>query len=582
MHKALLLALIASFAIFPLMAADFPMQRFLPPAPPAEQLPPLIIPQLPPQLVPAGVSSTAHNKGVTLNNQGIDALDKGRAVEALTLFSAASEQDPGEPEFIRNYLIALKKAPNRPPAEILKASRRLMSAKPDDFFGAYSAGFALMSQMQKPLEALPYLEKARQLKPSDHQISVTTAQAYEKAGFPLHALELLKTIAHLIPDDPFPLYFLGRLLQANGEDAPAIRALKSALGRDAEGYVHDQYIRTCYNAGKLENLVEVCREALKRFPKIANRSILERIYLSLIPRHIILVETIEVSIANPEFLTELKFLVDLIPSIPSQQDVTLKKAEILKGGEVFPVEPSHDQTSNQSCFSCPAKAWSEKTVLRLHYQISTYPVLHNPGGFARKPSPNLGNLKSDPRLNLDDPRLQTMADTISRLGGDFLTEAYRAVARGLNYVENFEFYPVDWCLSNPDKCDCTEYSMLFAALCLKKNIPARVVVGFLLKPGAEGEIIKVGHAWTEIFQERLGWVPFDATRGASCALACFRNRLSDQIFFSALETGNTGRININMLSEKPQNETHINSYYQFYSDKNTDPQEVVYGENSSP
>ncbi|MBN2546431.1 MAG: transglutaminase domain-containing protein [Spirochaetes bacterium] len=46
----------------------------------------------------------------------------------------------------------------------------------------------------------------------------------------------------------------------------------------------------------------------------------------------------------------------------------------------------------------------------------------------------------------------------------------------------------------------SDYSYLFSALCRAKGIPARYVMGYFnFKP----------HAWTEIYLDDLGWIPFD-------------------------------------------------------------------------
>ena len=59
------------------------------------------------------------------------------------------------------------------------------------------------------------------------------------------------------------------------------------------------------------------------------------------------------------------------------------------------------------------------------------------------------------------------------------------------------------------KCsgDCTEYSDLFVTLCRAKGIPARVVEGYIA--GADPSELSLGHNWSEVYLEGLGWVPFD-------------------------------------------------------------------------
>ena len=61
---------------------------------------------------------------------------------------------------------------------------------------------------------------------------------------------------------------------------------------------------------------------------------------------------------------------------------------------------------------------------------------------------------------------------------------------------------------------CTYYASAMTVLCRMAGLPARYVEGFLAKPGADGFAYVTGenaHAWTEVYFEGFGWVPFDAT-----------------------------------------------------------------------
>ncbi|MBR5546788.1 MAG: transglutaminase domain-containing protein [Clostridia bacterium] len=61
---------------------------------------------------------------------------------------------------------------------------------------------------------------------------------------------------------------------------------------------------------------------------------------------------------------------------------------------------------------------------------------------------------------------------------------------------------------------CTYFASAMTVLCRMAGLPARYVEGFLAKPGADGFAYVTGenaHAWTEVYFEGFGWVPFDAT-----------------------------------------------------------------------
>jgi transglutaminase-like putative cysteine protease len=57
--------------------------------------------------------------------------------------------------------------------------------------------------------------------------------------------------------------------------------------------------------------------------------------------------------------------------------------------------------------------------------------------------------------------------------------------------------------------DCTEHSLLYAALCRQRKIPARVAFGFVYYPPARGF---AGHMWNEVWISDR-WIPMDSTLG---------------------------------------------------------------------
>lgn len=61
--------------------------------------------------------------------------------------------------------------------------------------------------------------------------------------------------------------------------------------------------------------------------------------------------------------------------------------------------------------------------------------------------------------------------------------------------------------------DCGQFSCLFVALCRARGIPARKVVGTLLRPG-----LNHGHAWAEFWVDGVGWIPVDPSLGQALAL----------------------------------------------------------------
>ncbi|MCX6583894.1 MAG: transglutaminase-like domain-containing protein [Candidatus Aminicenantes bacterium] len=58
--------------------------------------------------------------------------------------------------------------------------------------------------------------------------------------------------------------------------------------------------------------------------------------------------------------------------------------------------------------------------------------------------------------------------------------------------------------------DCTEFSVLTAALCRNAGIPARVAMGYILTGNSLGEIILGPHMWVEVWLDNT-WYPIDYT-----------------------------------------------------------------------
>lgn len=61
---------------------------------------------------------------------------------------------------------------------------------------------------------------------------------------------------------------------------------------------------------------------------------------------------------------------------------------------------------------------------------------------------------------------------------------------------------------------CTYFASAMTVLCRMAGLPARYVEGFLAQPDASGFAYLTGksaHAWTEVYFEGFGWVPFDPT-----------------------------------------------------------------------
>jgi hypothetical protein len=374
-------------------------------------------------------------------------------------------------------------------------------------------------------------------------------------------LSLLQRLVPRVVNDPYPFYMLGNLLLARKDFPPALRALQSGLAVDTEGFVHDAYIRARFYAGQLEGLRAICEDALRRFPGIINRPIVERILFSLQPQRYSLVETVDVTVADPKVLQRLDFLVRLPPDLPGHQTIHLESAHLLFGGRSVPVEAKPLDEKGRVRFVGVPEMLGPSFSLRLQYRVQVQPWLASQGRFQDAPPIDLETLRADPAMDQSHPMLALLDAELRRRDGNFLQQAFLAVGKGLTYVENFEDHPLSWIFANPERCDCTEYSRLLAALCLKRGIPARMVTGFLVKQELIGKETPIGHAWCEIHFPGKGWIPVDPTLGSTMDWAYFGNLLSDQIVFDQEVPGNRSRISVDFTSTRADVRVKLGNRY---------------------
>lgn len=543
------------------------LQRFFP-VEAVSRPPPQEGPALPPPPVRSEVDVDRHNQGVSENNNGVEAMNGGDFRSAADYFSKAVELDPNETAFLNNLLVAQKKMGGRP-REAIETARKIMAMDPADHKAAYTAGTIFLDLLKSPKESLPYFFEAHRRGPKDPNTSVALASALERSGYPDAAIDLLKENAHLIADDPYPMYLLGMLLLGKKDYPTAIRSLNSALPLDKEGFVHDAYIRARFYAGQLDGLREFTEGTLQRFPGIINRPSLERILFALVPHRYRLVETVNVQVGDRQCIKKLDFLVRLPGDVPGHQQVALEEAVITCGGETGPVAPTGPDNDGRMRFAGPTEPQSNLIQLRMTFAISTQPWLGSRGPFFNSAEPSLDRLREDERLGLDHPMVEAIGRELKTMPGNFLQNAFLAVGSGLKYTENFRDESVEWALSNPDSCDCTEFSLLLASLCLKRGTPARVTTGFLVKSEFLNKETNIGHAWCEVYFKGKGWIPVDPTLGSTMQWAYFGNLLSDQINFDTQEPGRRARVSVDFTSTSSSLQMNIsNGYFITLDDRN--------------
>jgi transglutaminase-like putative cysteine protease len=123
--------------------------------------------------------------------------------------------------------------------------------------------------------------------------------------------------------------------------------------------------------------------------------------------------------------------------------------------------------------------------------------------------PNLSNfIQHEPFIRKNHARIHEIAETIrGQTEIDIVKNIYDFVTDRLQYAPRTDELGAVKALA-AKRGDSVEYADLFVALCRAKNIPARVIKGYITKFDDSPE-----HAWAEVYLTELGWVPFDLTYG---------------------------------------------------------------------
>ena len=170
-----------------------------------------------------------------------------------------------------------------------------------------------------------------------------------------------------------------------------------------------------------------------------------------------------------------------------------------------------------------------KLEVRVHFEAERREIVGAVLAASSGESPeNLRRFLQEENLVTISPRIRDLAHRIT--GGNTTTEAK---ARAIyDYVVNTMVYDKTmpgWGNGDTERaCDvakgnCTDFHSLFMSLARAEGIPARFVIGFPLKPDAEGTIPGY-HCWAEFYLPDRGWIPVDAS-DASKATGERRNYL---------------------------------------------------------
>ena len=92
--------------------------------------------------------------------------------------------------------------------------------------------------------------------------------------------------------------------------------------------------------------------------------------------------------------------------------------------------------------------------------------------------------------------------------------------REMRYTLDAEYPPqgrdfASWFLLDSKEGYCSCYATAMAVMGRIAGLPTRYVEGYLARPGEEVLTGENAHAWAEVYFRGVGWIPFDATGGAT-------------------------------------------------------------------
>ena len=514
-----------------------------------------------------------YNTAVDYNNEAVDAMKEKDYEKAISNYREAIKIAPAVVGFRRNYIAALNNS-GKYPETLIEEAKILMGIDSDNANTAFSIGIAYLNQLKNFEKAAEYFNYALNKDPENTKYANALITAIENTDkYSNYSFELLEKYAEKI-NEAYPYYLLGQKYLEKKLYSKAMVTLSLAKALDSKGYAHHAFVRAAFYAGCMNGLKEVAEQTLKDYGEDKNLDGTKRIYNVLSDKIYSFLETIDLEINGASSMKNLTFEIRPMQSFSEHQNVELISTDFIVSGEKYPAE--YEKNSDGTIkIIVPAEILKPEIKLEMLYRLKLKAL--SGVFFKEEDKPEIAYYKKDPKLCLNDARLENLANYVDNLTIPdeacskkseelFVTKAIMAVAKGLNYKENGIDNDVSWIFSNLDSCDCSEYSRLLTALCIKRNIPARLVSGFLIKSDNFNKPTKIGHQWCEAYIDGKGWMPLDPTLQSSLHSSHLGNLLNDQIFFEYYTHDRESMIGVKYLSSSPDvsvslDNTHKVSYW---------------------
>jgi transglutaminase-like putative cysteine protease len=203
--------------------------------------------------------------------------------------------------------------------------------------------------------------------------------------------------------------------------------------------------------------------------------------------------------------SQLKFIAPIPQTIPARQEISEiqyspEPARFFEQNGVTYAEFAFTKPPNQLRLQINVKA----TLFR--YDLATAKKRQN------EDEPNAPDLrpflKNEKFIEKTDPEIQKIAESMPDVNQiELVRHIYDYTTNYMNYVYSTQEVGALGALRKKEGA-CTDYCDLFVALCRAKDIPSRVVKGYISE-----SLDTPKHAWAEVHLEKYGWVPFDLTYG---------------------------------------------------------------------
>jgi transglutaminase-like putative cysteine protease len=218
--------------------------------------------------------------------------------------------------------------------------------------------------------------------------------------------------------------------------------------------------------------------------------------------------------------------------VPVPQDSPSQAIRNLKVDSPYPGSIRHEKEFGNSYFYFSTdQPRAGKLEIRVSFEANRQEVLA-----AHLVRASLSETPEDLQRYLKEEKLVTLSPRIRELARRITTGNKTPDAKAhaiYDYVVNTMVYDKTapgWGNGDSERaCDvakgnCTDFHSLFMSLARAEGIPARFIIGFPLKPEAEGTVLGY-HCWAEFYLPGRGWIPVDASDASKATDARRRNYL---------------------------------------------------------